>query len=107
MVLLAAGAVPLALEAVHVLIVKALYFEGLCQQVVTVVSHLVYLREQRLILQIDVPVLVHVVQRFIIGWHLGEAGDRVALIAFEGADRATLFSISDVAAIFKRISDRF
>ena len=107
MVLLAAGAVPLALEAVQVLIVKALYFEGLCQQVVTVVSHLVNLREQRLILQIDVPVLVHVVQRFIIGWHLGEAGDRVALIAFKGADRATLFSVCDVAAIFKRISDRF
>ena len=106
-VLLAAGAVPLALEAVQVLIVKALYLKRLCQKVVTVVSHLVYLREQRLILQIDVPVLVHVVQRFIIGWHLGEAGDRVALIAFEGADRATLFSVCKVAAIFKRISDRF
>ena len=106
-VLLAAGAVPLALESVQVLIVKALYLEGLRQQVVTVVSHLVNLREQRLILQIDVPVLVHVVQRFIIGWHLGEAGDRVALITFEGADRATLFSVCDVAAIFKRISDRF
>ena len=106
-VLFAAGAVPLALEAVQVLIVKALYLEGLRQQVVTVVSHLVNLREQRLILQIDVPILVHVVQRFIIGWHLGEAGDRVALITFEGADRATLFSVCDVAAIFKRISDRF
>jgi len=42
-VLLAAGTVPLALEAVQVLIVKALYLEGLRQQVVTVVSHLVYL----------------------------------------------------------------
>ena len=105
--LLAARAVPLALESVQVLVVKALYLEGLRQQVVTVVSHIVNLREQRLILQIDVPVLVHVVQRFIIGWHLGEAGDRVALIAFKGADRATLFSVCDVAAIFKRISDRF
>lgn len=106
-VLLAAGAVPFTLEAIQVLIVKALYLEGLRQQVITVVSHLIYLREKRLILQVDVPILIHVVQRFIVGWHLWEAGDRVALIAFEGADRATLFALCEVASIFYRISDRF
>lgn len=99
-VLLAAGAVPLTLQAIQVLIVKALYLEGLRQQVVSVVSHLIDLREQGLILQIDVPVLVHVVQRFLIGWHLWEAGNRVALITFEGADGTTLFTFSEVAAIF-------
>jgi len=99
-VLLAAGAVPLTLQAIQVLIVKALYLEGLRQQVISVVSHLIDLREQGLILQIDVPVLVHVVQRFLIGWHLWEAGNRVALITFEGADGTTLFTFSEVAAIF-------
>jgi hypothetical protein len=99
-VLLAAGAVPLTLEAIQVLIVKALYLEGLRQQVITVVSHLIYLREQRLILQIDVPVLVHVIQRSIIGWHLWEAGNWVALITFKGADGTTLLTLCEVAAIF-------
>jgi hypothetical protein len=99
-VLLAAGAVPLTLEAIQVLIVKALYLEGLRQQVITVVSHLIYLREQRLILQIDVPVLVHVIQRSIICWHLWEAGNWVALITFKGADGTTLLTLCEVAAIF-------
>jgi hypothetical protein len=99
-VLLAAGAVPLTLEAIKVLIVKALYLEGLRQQVITVVSHLIYLREQRLILQIDVPVLVHVIQRSIIAWHLWEAGNWVTLITFEGADGTGLLTLCEVAAIF-------
>lgn len=99
-VLLAAGAVPLTLEAIQILIVKALYLEGLRQQVITVVSHLIYLREQRLILQIDVPVLVHVIQRSIIGWHLWEAGNWVALITFKGADGTALLTLCEVAAIF-------
>ena len=99
-VLLAAGAVPLTLEAIKVLIVKALYLECLRQQVISVVSHLIYLREQRLILQIDVPVLVHVIQRSIIGWHLWEAGNWVALITFKGADGTALLTLCEVAAIF-------
>jgi len=99
-VLFAARAVPLTLEAIQVLIVKALYLEGLRQQVITVVRYLIYLREQRLILQIDVPVLVHVIQRSIIGWHLWEAGNWVALINFEGADGTTFLTLCEVAAIF-------
>ena len=43
-VLLAAGAVPFTLKPIQVLIVKAFYLEGLREQVVTVVSHLVYLQ---------------------------------------------------------------
>lgn len=61
MVLLATRAITLRLESIQVLIVKALDFEGLGEQVVPIICELVKLGEKGLVLKVNVPVLVHVV----------------------------------------------
>lgn len=73
MVFFASRAVPLALQSLQILVVEALYLECLHQHVVPLGGCLVDRGEQRLVVQEDVPVLVHVVEG---GVEMGQQRER-------------------------------
>ena len=72
-VLLAARAIALGLESVQVLVVKALDFVGLGEQIVSIVGKFVQLREKGLVLKVKVPVLVHIVEGAVVNGEFWEA----------------------------------